>query len=141
MLIIIASFWFRELESELEEEQKQRTAAVTARKKLEGDLKDMESQLEMNNKLKEDALKQLKRMGGQLKEYQREADEARIGKEEMTSQYKEMERKIKIMETELLQYQEDISSLERAKKVNLLCSLYQILNILFYVTTDILRSV
>lgn len=106
----------RELESELEEERKQRTAAVTARKKLEGDLKDMEGQLEMNGKLKEDALKQLKRMGAQLKEYQREADEARIGKEEMSAQYKEMERKIKIMETELLQYQEDISSLERAKK-------------------------
>ncbi|MCL4134982.1 UNVERIFIED_CONTAM: hypothetical protein GTU68_042074 [Idotea baltica] len=106
----------RELEAELEEERKQRTAAVTARKKLEGDLKDMEGQIEMNSKLKEDALKQLKRMSVQLKEYQREADEARIGKEEMSSQYKEMERKIKSMETEILQYQEDISSLERAKK-------------------------
>lgn len=92
---------------------------MTARKKLEGDLKDMESQIEMNNKLKEDALKQLKRMNAQVKEYQREADEARISKEEMSSQFKDMERRIKTMETEILQYQEDMSSLERSKKVRI----------------------
>ncbi|XP_071519991.1 uncharacterized protein zip isoform X2 [Panulirus ornatus] len=106
----------RELEAELEEERKQRTAAVTARKKLEGDLKDMEGQLEMNSKVKDDALKQLKRAGAQLKEYQREAEESRASREEMSAQYKELERKIKAMETELLQYQEDLSSAERARK-------------------------
>lgn len=106
----------RELEGELEEERKQRTAAVTARKKLEGDLKDMEGQLEMNSKLKDDALKQLKRAGSQVKEYQREAEESRVAREEMSAQYKELERKLKGMETELLQYQEDLSSAERARK-------------------------
>jgi len=106
----------RELEAELEEERKQRTAAVTARKKLEGDLKDMEGQLEMNNKIKEDAVKQLKRAGSQLKEYQREAEEARASKEELSAQHKELERKLKAQETELLQYQEDVSSAERARK-------------------------
>lgn len=107
----------RELEAELEEERKQRTAAVTARKKLEGDLKDMEGQLEMNSKMKDDALKQLKRAGAQVKEYQREAEESRLAREETAAQYKELERKIKVMETELLQYQEDLSSAERARKV------------------------
>ncbi|XP_042206669.1 myosin heavy chain, non-muscle-like isoform X10 [Homarus americanus] len=106
----------RELEAELEEERKQRTAAVTARKKLEGDLKDMEGQLEMNSKVKDDALKQLKRAGAQLKEYQRETEESRASREEMATQYKELERKIKIMETELLQYQEDLASAERSRK-------------------------
>lgn len=110
----------RELEAELEEERKQRTAAVTARKKLEGDLKDLEGHVEMSTKLKEDALKQLKRVGNQMKEYQREADEARAAKEETTAQFKDLERKLKTMEAELLQYQEDISGLERAKKVNYL---------------------
>lgn len=106
----------RELEAELEEERKQRTAAVTARKKLEGDLKDMEGQLEMNSKMKDDALKQMKRAGAQVKEYQREAEESRLAREETVSQYKELERKMKVMETELLQYQEDLSSAERARK-------------------------
>lgn len=107
----------RELEAELEEERKQRTAAVTARKKLEVDLKDLEGQLEMNSKVKDDALKQLKRAGTQLKEYQREADESRASREEISAQYKDLERKIKVMETELLQYQEDLASVERSRKV------------------------
>ncbi|XP_063880376.1 myosin heavy chain, non-muscle-like isoform X8 [Scylla paramamosain] len=106
----------RELEAELEEERKQRTAAVTARKKLEGDLKDMEGQLEMNSKIKDDAVKQLKRAGAQVKEYQREAEESRLAREETAAQYKDLERKIKVMETELLQYQEDLASAERARK-------------------------
>lgn len=52
----------RDLEAELEDERKQRAAALSIRKKLEADLKDMEQQLEINNKLKEDALKQLKKL-------------------------------------------------------------------------------
>jgi myosin protein heavy chain len=52
----------RDLEAELEDERKQRAAALSVRKKLEADLKDMEQQLEINNKLKEDALKQLKKL-------------------------------------------------------------------------------
>jgi len=50
------------LEAELEEERRQRSAAIGARKKLEGDLKSLESQVDTANKLKEDALKQLKKM-------------------------------------------------------------------------------
>lgn len=52
----------RDLEAELEDERKQRAAALSVRKKLEADLKDMEQQLEINNKLKEDAIKQLKKL-------------------------------------------------------------------------------
>lgn len=55
-------FKVRDLESELEEERKQRTAAISARKKVEGDLKDIEQQLEHVNKVKEDALRQLKKL-------------------------------------------------------------------------------
>lgn len=50
------------MEAELEEERKQRTAAISARKKVEGDLKDIEQQLEHVNKVKEDALRQLKKL-------------------------------------------------------------------------------
>lgn len=52
----------RELEAELEEERRQRSAAVSARKKMEGDLKSLESQVDTANKLKEDAIKQLKKI-------------------------------------------------------------------------------
>lgn len=62
----------RELEAELEEERKQRTAAIGARKKLEGDIKDMEGQVDTAAKLKEDAVKQLRRLQAQLKDFQRE---------------------------------------------------------------------
>jgi len=51
----------RELEAELEEERRQRSAAISARKKLEGDFKSLESQVDAANKMKEDALKQLKK--------------------------------------------------------------------------------
>ena len=57
----------RELETDLEEERKQRNAAVSIRKKLEGDLKDMEGQVEMSAKVKEDAMKQLRRLQTQMK--------------------------------------------------------------------------
>jgi len=49
------------MEAELEEERKQRSAAVNARKKLEGDFKSMEQQVDTANKIKEDAVKQLKK--------------------------------------------------------------------------------
>ena len=47
---------------ELEEERKQRAAAVNGRKKIEGDIKAMEQQIEMANKIKDDAIKQLKKL-------------------------------------------------------------------------------
>jgi len=50
------------MEGELEEERKNRSAAVNARKKLEGDLKNLEQQVEMANKVKEDSMKQLRRL-------------------------------------------------------------------------------
>jgi hypothetical protein len=49
------------MEAELEEERKQKSLAVNARKKLEGDFKSMEQQVDNANKIKEDALKQLKK--------------------------------------------------------------------------------
>ncbi len=47
---------------ELEEERKQRLAAVNGRKKVEADFKAMEQQIEMADKVKDDAIKQLKKL-------------------------------------------------------------------------------
>lgn len=50
------------MEMELEDERKQRSAAVGARKKLELDLKELEAGIDMANKNREEALKQLKKL-------------------------------------------------------------------------------
>jgi myosin protein heavy chain len=50
------------MEAELDEERKQRMAAVNAKKKLEGDVKSLEQQIDAANKMKEDAFKQLKKL-------------------------------------------------------------------------------
>ena len=47
---------------ELDDERKQRTSAVAARKKLEGDFKSMEHEVDAANKAKEDLAKQLKKL-------------------------------------------------------------------------------
>ena len=80
-------------QAELDEERKQKTAALNSKKKLEGDLKDLESTMDMNNKMKEDAIKQLKKHQAALKELTRDADEAHLAKAEAIQQYKEFEKK------------------------------------------------
>ena len=47
----------REMEAELEEERKQRSTAVAARKKLEGNFKDMQGQVDMATKVSETQVK------------------------------------------------------------------------------------
>merc|ERR1719499_1676369 len=106
----------RDLESELDEERKQKQAAVNAKKKLETDYKDLESTMDMNNKLKEDAIKQLKKLQQAMKEIQRDAEEAHASKNEVLQQSKDLEKKIKSLEADLAQMQEDLSAAERARR-------------------------
>ncbi|CAO1373534.1 unnamed protein product [Diamesa serratosioi] len=106
----------RDLETELEEERKQRSAAVAAKKKLEGDLKDIEATLEMNNKVKEDALKQAKKLQVQMKDVMRDAEDAKAAKEELAALSKENERKVKVLDAEIMQLTEDLASSERARR-------------------------
>ena len=47
---------------ELEDERKQRSVAMAARKKLELDLKELEAAIDMANKGRDEALKQLKKL-------------------------------------------------------------------------------
>merc|ERR1719422_601257 len=93
----------RDLESELDEERKQKQTAVNAKKKLETDYKDLESTMDMNNKLKEDAIKQLKKLQQAMKEIQRDAEEAHSTKN-------------KVLEADLAQMQEDLSAAERQRR-------------------------
>ncbi|XP_028826850.1 myosin-11a isoform X4 [Denticeps clupeoides] len=106
----------RELETELEDERKQRATMAAAKKKMEGDLKDLEGQIETSNKGRDEAIKQLRKLQAQMKDFQRELDDARAAREEVLSTAKESERKAKSLEAELLQLQEDLAAAERAKK-------------------------
>ncbi|XP_024223618.1 myosin heavy chain, non-muscle isoform X1 [Bombus impatiens] len=106
----------RDLEAELEDERKQRAAAIAQRKKMEADYKDIEQQLEMHNKVKEDALKQLKKLQTQIKDCTRETEEARAARDELAASAKETERKVKSLEADLMQLTEDYASSERARR-------------------------
>ncbi|XP_063058271.1 myosin-11a isoform X2 [Engraulis encrasicolus] len=106
----------REMETELEDERKQRASMAAAKKKMEGDLKDLEDQIETSNKGRDEAIKQLRKIQAQMKDYQRELDDARSAREEVLTTAKESERKAKSLEAELMQLQEDLAAAERGKK-------------------------
>lgn len=57
-----ADFQVRELETELEDERKQRATATAAKKKLETDIKDLEGQIETASKGRDEAIKQLRKL-------------------------------------------------------------------------------
>ncbi|XP_053550628.1 myosin-11 isoform X2 [Bombina bombina] len=105
-----------ELETELEDERKQRTVAAAAKKKLEVDLKDLEGQVDFANKGRDEAIKQLRKLQAQMKDFQRDLDEARAAREEIFTTARENEKKAKNMEAELIQLQEDLAAAERARK-------------------------
>ncbi|RVE69092.1 hypothetical protein OJAV_G00074390 [Oryzias javanicus] len=106
----------REMEMELEDERKQRSAALAARKKLELDLKELEAGIDMANKNRDDALKQLKKIQAQMKDLMRELDDTRMSREEILALSKETEKKLKAMEADMIQIQEELASAERLKR-------------------------
>uniref|UniRef100_A0A8C5V6H2 Myosin-9 n=1 Tax=Microcebus murinus TaxID=30608 RepID=A0A8C5V6H2_MICMU len=106
----------REMEAELEDERKQRSMAVAARKKLEMDLKDLEAHIDSANKNRDEAIKQLRKLQAQMKDCMRELDDTRVSREEILAQAKENEKKLKSMEAEMMQLQEELAAAERAKR-------------------------
>ncbi|XP_056144692.1 myosin-9-like isoform X1 [Lampris incognitus] len=106
----------REMELELEDERKQRSVAVAARKKLELDLKELEAAIDMANKNRDEALKQLKKLQAQMKELIRELEDTRMSREEILAQAKETEKKLKGMEADMIQMQEELAAAERVKR-------------------------
>uniref|UniRef100_A0A8C1MCY2 Myosin-9 n=1 Tax=Cyprinus carpio TaxID=7962 RepID=A0A8C1MCY2_CYPCA len=105
----------REMEMELEDERKQRTLAMAARKKMELDLKELEAAIDQANKNRDEALKQLKKVQAQMKDLLRELEDTRLSREEILAQSKENEKKVKSMEAEMIQLQE-LAAAERAKR-------------------------
>ncbi|KAM8879344.1 myosin-9-like isoform 1-T2 [Spinachia spinachia] len=106
----------REMEVELEDERKQRSHALSAKKKLELDLGELEVHIEAANKGRDEALKQLRKLQALMKEQMRELDELRLSQEEVVNSAKETERKLKAMEADALHFQEDLATAERVKR-------------------------
>jgi len=55
-LVCLFFYQLRAMEEELEEERKTRQSAQSARRKLEGTVKDLEAQLENSNRIKEEGM-------------------------------------------------------------------------------------
>ncbi|CAL8332120.1 unnamed protein product [Lota lota] len=106
----------REMEVELEEERRQRSQAMSGRKKLELDLAELAAQIDAANKGRDEALKQLKKLQALMKDQMRETDELRVSRDEALNEAKENEKKMKTMEADAMQYQEDLAAAERTKK-------------------------
>ena len=60
--------------------------------------------------------KALKKYMFQLKEVQKDLDESRASRDDLSNQVKENEKKLKQLETEFLQMQEDLAAAERARR-------------------------
>uniref|UniRef100_A0A4W5RUX4 Myosin-9 n=1 Tax=Hucho hucho TaxID=62062 RepID=A0A4W5RUX4_9TELE len=106
----------REMETELEDERRQKALAVAAKKKLEADLGELEAGISMANKGRDEALKQLKKLQALLKDHMRELEDLRLSRDEALNMAKENEKKIKAMEADTIHLQEELASAERVKK-------------------------
>uniref|UniRef100_A0A671YD33 Myosin-9 n=1 Tax=Sparus aurata TaxID=8175 RepID=A0A671YD33_SPAAU len=106
----------REMEVELEDERRQRSQALSGRKKLEMDLAELQLQIDAANRARDEALKQLKKLQVQMKELMRELDELRLSRDEVVNGAKETERKLKAMEADVLHFQEELATAERLKR-------------------------
>ncbi|XP_062304308.1 myosin-9-like isoform X1 [Osmerus eperlanus] len=106
----------REMEVELEDERRQRSLALSSKKKLELDLAELEAQIDMANKGRDEALKQLKKHQAHMKDLMRELEELRLSREEALDEAKENEKKVKSMEADAMQLHEDLATSERMKR-------------------------
>ncbi|XP_049575497.1 myosin-9 [Syngnathus scovelli] len=104
------------MEVELEDERRQRSQALSAKKKLELDLGELEAQIDLANKARDEAIKQLKRLQVQMKEQIRELEDLRMSRDEAVNAAKETEKKLKVLEADALHFQEDLANAERLKR-------------------------
>ncbi|MFH4974130.1 hypothetical protein AB6A40_000839 [Gnathostoma spinigerum] len=90
----------RDLENELENERRIKTAAMTQRKVIETQISEVKQQLEVSNRLKDDYCRQLKKTQQMMKEIQQDNEECSQSKEELNNSMRELDRKLRAMETE-----------------------------------------
>ncbi|XP_051994402.1 myosin-11-like [Xyrauchen texanus] len=106
----------RELETELEDEQKLRNSLAAIKKKLEGELKDLEDQVDAIGRARDEAIKQLRKTQAQMKDSHRELEDTRASNKEVLSSAHKCDRKARNMEVEIIHLQEELAAAERARK-------------------------
>ncbi|XP_051571516.1 myosin-11-like isoform X1 [Myxocyprinus asiaticus] len=106
----------RELETELEDEQKLRNSLAAVKKKLEGELKDLEDQVDAIGRARDEAIKQLRKTQAQMKDSHRELEDTRASHKEVLSSAQKCDRKARNMEVEIIHLQEELAAAERARK-------------------------
>lgn len=90
----------------MEEERRQKTAAIGAKKKIESEYADMEAAVENANKMKEDAQKQYRKMQTIVTQYTTEIEELRGSREDALNSAKDSDKKYKLLEAEIAQLHE-----------------------------------
>ena len=89
----------------MEEERRQKTAAIGAKKKIESEYADMEAAVENANKMKEDAQNRYKKIQNTMSQYVTEIEKWRNLRDEALNAINELELKYHILETEMRQQQ------------------------------------
>ncbi|KAK4474731.1 hypothetical protein MN116_001856 [Schistosoma mekongi] len=103
----------RELETELEEEQRERASHLGVRKKLETDLADLTQRFELANRQKEEAVKQLKKYQSVTGGIQRELEDAARARDQAIDSSRELDKKYRILDADKVRLQEDLGLSER----------------------------
>ncbi|KAH8868761.1 Myosin heavy chain, non-muscle [Schistosoma japonicum] len=103
----------RELETELEEEQRERASHLSVRKKLETDLADLSQRFELANRQKEEAVKQLKKYQSVTGGIQRELEDAVRARDQAIDSSRELDKKYRILDADKVRLQEDLGLSER----------------------------
>ncbi|KAL7675161.1 hypothetical protein ACOME3_001426 [Neoechinorhynchus agilis] len=103
----------RDMATELDEERKMKSIAISHQKKLELDISDASAQLSDLMRVREDQQRQIKRAAMALKDLKRELEEARATKDDIT---KEWEKRYCSLEQLLQQTQDERDEIEKSKR-------------------------
>ncbi|CAH8583012.1 unnamed protein product [Schistosoma turkestanicum] len=103
----------RELETELEEEQRERASHLNVRKKLETDLADISQRLELANRQKDEAVKQLKKFQSVTGGIQRELEDAARARDQAIDSSRDLDKKYRMLDADKARLQEDLGLSER----------------------------
>ena len=104
------------LEKELEDERKQRSAALTARKKIEGDYNELQLSLAKVSQQRDEFDKKNKRLQVQMKEASKESEETRVAKDNLMRALKDKEDQCMQLSARLNAIQEELMSCERERR-------------------------
>jgi myosin protein heavy chain len=106
----------RDLEGELEDERKQRSAALTARKKIEGDYNELQLSLAKVSQQRDEFDKKSKRLQVQMKEVSKESEETRVAKDNLMRALKDKEDLCMQLSAKLNAIQEELMNCERERR-------------------------